>query len=275
MASDLIGLPEAAETLGVHYMTAYRYIRTGRLPAQSVGGHWLVDPADIEALKTKKRPARTRGGDRKSAAAAFEERLIDGDDGGAYKVCESALASWASPADVHVEMLVPALRSIGQRWHDGELSVADEHQAAAVATRIMGRLSPLFVHAGRRQGAVVVGAPAGDRHAIPVGLVCDLLRDSGYAVVDLGADTPADAFVDAARSADRLRAIAVGSTLRGNAASITATVGAVHRALPGVPVIVGGAGLSSARATQRTGADHWSGTDGRTMVTLMADLCRS
>jgi excisionase family DNA binding protein len=275
MASDLVGLPEAAQSLGVHYMTAYRYVRTGRLPARSVGGLWQVDPADIEALKTKKPLRRRKGGARATAAAAFEERLIDGDEGGAYEICESAMTAWASPVDIYVDVLVPSLRSIGLRWADGELSVADEHRAAAVASRIIGRLGPRFVHPGRRRGTVVVGAPAGDRHAIPVAVVSDLLRHRGYAVIDLGADTPPGAFVEAARSADRLGAVAVGSTLRGNAASITATVSEVHRALPGIPVIVGGAGLVTARAAQRTGSDYWSGTDGRMVVARMDDLSRT
>ena len=30
---SLITLQEAADRLGVHYMTAYRYVRTGRMPA--------------------------------------------------------------------------------------------------------------------------------------------------------------------------------------------------------------------------------------------------
>ncbi|MDA8269090.1 MAG: helix-turn-helix domain-containing protein [Actinomycetota bacterium] len=36
--SDVIGLQQAADRLGVHYMTVYRYVRTGRLPATKVGG---------------------------------------------------------------------------------------------------------------------------------------------------------------------------------------------------------------------------------------------
>jgi len=40
-------LQEAAERLGVHYMTAYRYVRTGKLPAEKVGVHWMVDRTDV------------------------------------------------------------------------------------------------------------------------------------------------------------------------------------------------------------------------------------
>ncbi len=266
---DRIGLPEAAELLGVHYMTAYRYVRTGRLSATSVGGVWQLDPADVRALAEGAGVgARVRGGSRARAASMVERRVLEGDESGAFGVCEGALASWATPAEVYTEVLVPAMRSIGQRWHAGELSVADEHRAASVAIRIMGRLGPRFVHPGRRRGTMVIGAPAGDHHSIPVAVVRDLLRDADFSVVDLGAHTPAEAFVDAARISDRLVAVAVGSTLSGNEPAIAATVEAVHHAIPGIPVIVGGAGVPTRAAARRVGADEWSGTDGRTVVQL-------
>ena len=55
-----ISLGEAAERLGVHYMTAYRYVRTGRLPATRVGGQWVVDPRDLTALPAASPPGRTQ-----------------------------------------------------------------------------------------------------------------------------------------------------------------------------------------------------------------------
>ena len=45
-----IGLREASTVLALHYMTVYRYVRTGRLPARRVGGGWLVRRSDLEAL---------------------------------------------------------------------------------------------------------------------------------------------------------------------------------------------------------------------------------
>jgi len=37
---ELLSLRDAADQLGVHYMTAYRYLRLGTLPAKKVGGVW-------------------------------------------------------------------------------------------------------------------------------------------------------------------------------------------------------------------------------------------
>src|ERR1700722_16331366 len=268
-----IGLPEAAEVLGVHYMTAYRYVRTGRLQATSVNGNWQIDRQSLLALAGKSGPIRksrsTKGRSRAVEAKGLERRLIEGDAEGAFGVCEAALVSWARPADLYTEMLVPALRSIGDRWAVGELTVADEHRASAVAIRVVGRLSPKFVRRGRRRGSVVVGAPSGELHAVPVALVADLLRGAGLEVVDLGANTPAQAFVDAALKSDRLRAIAMGSTIRGNDEAMRDCVTELHDAVPGIPVLVGGAGVPTEKVSRRLGADVWSGPDGRTAVDLI------
>ena len=43
-----LSLHQAADLLGVHYMTVYRRVRLGILPARKVDGTWLIDPADLE-----------------------------------------------------------------------------------------------------------------------------------------------------------------------------------------------------------------------------------
>jgi len=248
-------------------MTAYRYVRTGRLRAVTVDGRWKVDPSDLAALGPAAPPRRrVRGGSRAQAATQLEARLVDGDEAGAFALCEDALSAWATPADLHLDLLAPALRAIGRRWEADELTVADEHRASAVATRVMSRFGPRFVHPGRRRGSVVIGAPPGDRHALPVMMVGDLLRDAGFAVVDLGADTPSESFVEAAGAADRLVAVAIGATLSGNEAAVADAVAALHDAVPGAMVIVGGAAFPDESAARLVGADRWSGPDGRAMV---------
>ena len=45
--AGLLNLKQVARALDVHYMTAYRYVRQGRLPAVRSGNVWLVDPDDV------------------------------------------------------------------------------------------------------------------------------------------------------------------------------------------------------------------------------------
>ena len=43
-------LPEAARALGVPYMRAYAWALSGKLAAERMAGHWLVDRRALEQL---------------------------------------------------------------------------------------------------------------------------------------------------------------------------------------------------------------------------------
>ena len=55
----LISTSEAAERLGVHITRVQVLIREGRLPAQKIGGTYVVDEDDLKLVKDRK-PGRPR-----------------------------------------------------------------------------------------------------------------------------------------------------------------------------------------------------------------------
>ena len=245
-----ISLNEAAERLGVHYMTAYRYVRTGRLDARKVGGTWQVPVAAIEHFGAVAEDAGTHSIDR---GHRLEQRLLASDEVGAWDIVESALTSGLDAREVHLEVISPALVSIGERWSRGEISIADEHRATAVVTRILARLGPRFTRPGRRRGTVVLGAPAMDHHSLPSAMAADLLRERGFDVIDLGANTPAESFLDAARSSDAVFAIGVAITTTDNQTSVRSLLNTLN--LEGdLPVVVGGNAQFDAAELRRWGA---------------------
>jgi MerR family transcriptional regulator, light-induced transcriptional regulator len=246
-------LHEAADQLGVHYMTVYRYVRLGLLHAEKHGGVWRVDHADLEAFAAA--PSGSSGGRRRAPwAERLESRLMAGDAGGAWGVVEAALASGAELDEIYLEVLSPALVSIGERWQRGEIDIAVEHRATGIAMRLIGRLGPRFVRRGRARGAVVLGAPAGETHALPVAIVADLLRFEGWDVSDLGADTPASSFAHTAATTDDVVAVGVSVTNRDNLDSVGEVCAAVAKAAPSVLVVVGGGALADANQAAMFGA---------------------
>src|SRR4051794_36247571 len=175
-----ITLQEAAERLGVHYMTAYRYVRTGRLPARRDGVQWMIAPADLKKMRAPGRPRRRSGGVRVEGPAKLAARMVAADEAGAWSLVEAALASGVDPADIYLDLLVPALEAVGDGWAAGSWTVADEHRATAVAQRLIGRLGPRFARRGRTRGSVVLGAPARELHGLPSAIVRDLVREAGF-----------------------------------------------------------------------------------------------
>lgn len=281
-AAASLTLRQVAERLGVHYMTVYRHVRTGKLPARWQDGQWLVDEADLPVPGAARPGGAGRAGARAVGSggrrrpgwaqwtARLEQRLVAGDEPGAWAVAQAAMAAGAAPERVLLDVVAPAMVAIGRRWETGELTVADEHRASQVATRVLARLGPSFARPGRKRAAVVVGTPPGERHALPVAMAVDVLRGAGHQVVDLGVDVPAAMFARVAERTPQLLAVAVGVTRTGQERAVAQVVSAVRGAVPGVPVLVGGAGVPGGAAATRLGADRWSGADARSLLDAVA-----
>lgn len=259
MTAEPLSLRAAAEQLGLHYMTVYRYVRTGRLPAVKHGGQWYVDPADVDALTVGSDPT-ARDGSRARAAVQLEARMLASDEAGAWAVVSQALTSGAEPADIHLRMLIPAMQSIGRRWAESEITVFDEHQATAVATRLTARLGPRFHRRGPSRGHVVVGLVSGDTHALSSAIISDLLRGNGFDVTDLGADTPTESFLEIIDHADGapVVAVAISSSSDDHLPEVRATVQALRTAHPDLAIALGGSGIHSGRQARAAGATFWA-----------------
>jgi MerR family transcriptional regulator, light-induced transcriptional regulator len=271
--SEELSLQDAADILDVHYMTAYRYVRLGLLNATKVGGTWRVKRSDLDAFRDGSSKDHSLEGESRKKSAPWSERLelrlLAGDARGAWGVVEAALAAGADLDDIYIEVVSPALVSIGEKWARGDLEIYLEHRASAIVGRIMGRLGPRFARRGRTRGAVLVGAPEGERHSLPVSMVADLIRQSGWEVYDLGADLPADSFAVAARNTIDLAAVCISVTSEGSLSkavdAITEVRNVVH---PSVQIYVGGLAVKSAEQAETLGADGWAANAGELVAVL-------
>ena len=262
-----VSIKECAERLGVHYMTAYRYVRLGRLPATKVGAEWRVLSSDLETLLAD--AAIPEGRCPVDWSARLEDRLLAGDEHGAWAVVEAGLASGLSPTAVHVDILAQALVRIGAGWHAGGVTIAEEHRATAVATKIVGRLGMRFARRGRRRGRVVIGTPPGERHSLSVAIVADLIRGAGWEVVELGVDLPIDEFVSAVEKSAPVTVIAVSVGSSANLMEARDLITSLKDSIL-APVIIGGAAVNASTYTG-LGADGWA-SDGRAAIEAVAAL---
>lgn len=269
--AERIGLKEVAERQGLHYMTVYRHVRTGQLPAILEGTKWSVNVADLPTATRTPTNSKNRRRTHVDRAARLKDRMVVGDRTGSWAVVEGALSSGMEPSSILVELLVPALERIGDDWSSGELSVADEHRASVVAMRIMGRLGPRFARRGRSRGSVILGAPPGEQHGLPVLILSDLIRNARFEPIDLGANTPSQSFVETALNSNRLVAILIGATTSGRDSSVREVIRALKKADISVPIMVGGRAIVDGEHARRLGAG-WSGRHGIDAVRAIEEL---
>ena len=260
-------LHQAAEVLGVHYMTAYRYVRLGLLDAYKVGGTWRVNQTALDTFRARSvvEPERdatsTSTSQRKRRAPwadRLERRLLAGDAQGSWGVIEAALASGASLDEIYRNVLSPAMVAIGQRWERGDLDIAVEHGATVIAMRMIGRLGPRFAHRGRTRGTVVLAAPAHETHSLPVAMLADLVRQAGWNVVDLGADVPAESLVRAAMAPGDVVAVGLSVSNTDRLDSTAYTVAVLRNSLPNTPVVLGGHAIAGREHAVALGANDFA-----------------
>lgn len=275
-----VNLKQAARRLELHYMTVYRYVRQGRLEAVRQGSGWVVAEPALERLRAELAGARAVGlapGRGAGTTVDWSDRLyrclLAGDEANAWRVVRAALAAGRSVTYCYVDMLSGALATLGNDWAGGDISVADQHLATAVATRIVAQLGALSRRPGRSRGNVVFGAPTGELHALPVAIAADLVRLAGFDVLELGANAPPEAFALAAQRARRLVAVGIGVVDVELVPWVQATVDAVRAVDAQAPIIIGGQAAITVKSSELYGITAWA-PDGVAAASLISDLAR-
>lgn len=196
---------------------------------------------DGPASNPARQPASPRvplGG---SNDAAILEALLSDDADGVRRLLRAAALA-LGPKQFVVSIAHPLLVSVGELWEQGRLEVRHEHFASAcVSTQLRLLLGALDEGADGSPSVLLATLPR-EAHAIALEMIAVYLAASHAAPRILGADTPPDQIVAAARALD---ADVVGLSFPRGAVAGTAArdLLAVRRALPRrVALWIGGEG---------------------------------
>jgi 5-methyltetrahydrofolate--homocysteine methyltransferase len=142
------------------------------------------------------------------------------------------------------DVLLPAMKEVGDKFGAGELILPFVLQSAEVMKRAVARLE-LYLDRleGHTKGTVVLATVFGDVHDIGKSLVNTILTNNGYSVVDLGKQVPIGAILDAAREHDAT-AIGLSALLVSTSRQMPLCIGELHEQGMKTPVLIGGAAIN-------------------------------
>ena len=91
-----------------------------------------------------------------------------------------------------------AMEVVGKRFESCEYFIPDLMMAGEILRQISEQVKPLLdkTSGGKKLGKVIIGTVAGDIHDIGKDIVTFMLDVSGFDVLDLGIDVPAEVFVE-------------------------------------------------------------------------------
>ena len=141
-------------------------------------------------------------------------------------------------------VLLPAMKEVGDKFGAGELILPFVLQSAEVMKRAVARLE-LYLDKleGYTKGTVVLATVFGDVHDIGKSLVNTILSNNGYTVVDLGKQVPIQTVLDAAVEHDAT-AIGLSALLVSTSKQMPAAISELHAQGLQFPVLIGGAAIN-------------------------------
>jgi 5-methyltetrahydrofolate--homocysteine methyltransferase len=144
------------------------------------------------------------------------------------------------------EVLLPAMKEVGDKFGAGELILPFVLQSAEVMKRAVAQLERyLDKIEGYTKGTVVLATVFGDVHDIGKSLVNTILTNNGYTVVDLGKQVPIQTIVDAAQEHDAT-AIGLSALLVSTSKQMPACIQELQAKGLSYPVLIGGAAINRA-----------------------------
>lgn len=188
---------------------------------------------------------------------ALKEAVISGRRKKAVDLTRKALAAGMDPQDIINTYLIPGLNMVGERFERKEIFVPEMMISAKTMQACVDELTPVLKQqSGRSLGTVVIGTVFGDLHDIGKNLTRLLLETSGFKVVDLGENVPAETFLEQAKAA-HADVVGLSSLLTTGDPHVEETVKALKESEIGdqIKIICGGAAMTPRFVLEVCGAD--------------------
>jgi MerR family transcriptional regulator, light-induced transcriptional regulator len=156
-----------------------------------------LSAAEAARLALAEEVAETAAPSPVADARELEAALDRFDEAAAQRALDRLLATLTLDVVLR-DVLMPYLNELGERWEQGEASVAQEHFASNL---VRGRLMALSRSWDRGAGPrALLACAEGELHDLPLLGFGLCLREQGWRISYLGADTPVASVVEAAQA---------------------------------------------------------------------------
>src|SRR5437764_6816074 len=151
-----------------------------------------------------------------------------------------------SAVEILNDVLLPAMKDVGDKFGAGELILPFVLQSAEVMKKAVAHLEQfLEKREGYTKGRVVLATVFGDVHDIGKSLVNTILTNNGYTVYDLGKQVPLNVIIDKAVEVNAT-AIGLSALLVSTSKQMPLCVQELDKRQLEIPVLIGGAAINRA-----------------------------
>ncbi|WP_303722163.1 homocysteine S-methyltransferase family protein [Malonomonas rubra] len=183
--------------------------------------------------------------------------VLEGDKDGIVSLVEQAFNEGLEPMQISNEGLLSGLEEVGKRFGKNQLFLP---QVMLSAETMQAGFNRIKAESRDQQieplGKVLMATVEGDIHDIGKNIVCTLLENHGFEVIDLGKNVPADRIIEQAKS-QQVDAVGLSALMTTTLQQMEVTIEALRDAGVKVFTMVGGAVVTPDYASQ-IGADLYA-----------------
>ncbi len=183
--------------------------------------------------------------------------VIEGDRDNIVAMVEEALASGLKPLDISNKGLLIGLEEVGRRFARNTIFLPQVMQSAETMQAAFGLLKQAMQGKEmKRAGKLLMATVEGDIHDIGKNIVCILLENHGFEVIDLGKNVPAERIVAQAKE-HKVDAVGLSALMTTTMAEMENVIARLKEAGIKTFTMVGGAVVTQEYA-DRIGADLYA-----------------
>ncbi|MBN1958265.1 MAG: dihydropteroate synthase [Desulfuromonadales bacterium] len=177
------------------------------------------------------------------AEEALRHKVLKGDKEGLDDLLSGLRGRW-QPLDIINNLLVPAMREVGDLFGRGELLLPFVLQSAEVMKQSVALLEPYMEKlSDEGRTSILLATVAGDVHDIGKNLVDIILSNNGYKVHNIGIKVPAEEIIAQARAL-KVDVVGLSGLLVKSALLMKENLAQFQAAGLTQPVLLGGAALT-------------------------------
>jgi 5-methyltetrahydrofolate--homocysteine methyltransferase len=183
--------------------------------------------------------------------------IIDGNKEGIRELVEQALREGLTPLQVSNEGLLPGLEEVGRRFAKNQVFLPQVMLSAETMQTAFARLKEeLNQGSFATAGKILMATVEGDIHDIGKNIVCTLLENHGFEVIDLGKNVPAARIIQEARER-KVDAVGLSALMTTTMAEMENVIRKLHEEGVKTFTMVGGAVVTEDYAKE-IGADLYA-----------------
>ena len=217
--------------------------------AEAYIGHYAEQTAATPAVAQGDAPLDVR---QRLAAA-----IVSGDSEGIVFLVKAAMQEGLDVMAVSNEGLLPGLEEVGRRFADNRVFLPQVMRSAETMQTAFAYIKENFAgESGPSLGRILMATVEGDIHDIGKNIVCTLLENHGFEVIDLGKNVSAAKILEVAQK-EEVDAVGLSALMTTTLQQMDVTLGQLRNAGIKVFTMVGGAVVTQEYADS-IGADIYA-----------------